>query len=762
MEETQERQMLPIGALLQYGRYRVVRYVASGGFGNTYEVEHTELLKRFAMKEFFMRGINQRVGNSVAVSQDENLPVFVQMREKFYHEAQRMANLEETHIVQVSDFFEENETAYYVMTLIDGYSLSALMRQQNHPFADSDVRHILPQILSALKYVHRQGLYHLDLKPGNVMMNGEGHCWLIDFGASKQLSTLESQTLSTSTGLCYTPGFAPSEQINGNTKRIGAWTDFYALGATLYNLMTNQIPPSPDDILNEGESVFVFPKEVSSQMRQLVIWLMRPLPKNRPQNVEEIEQRLEKTEKRQESVPTRSVAPVSQSRGTSQKTVKSNNQNSSKSAIKQKYNGRYAWVLLILGFIGLFLSPFVMLLYQGGRWYLFATLCALYQLHALTFVPCGLILNKLRPHSWYGGIFSGIILCATFCLFWGFANYDRDLLALLGMEFHYDSPNIFTIIFFGISIFVYLISASWGAHIAGIDISPFFEGLSDGLSQGMNYSGGAGWLIPIGHSIVNAKFMAGVLFSVVLFAGYYFSLHQLPTWYGNYINEKSLELQESRSQIEEPLSFADFELGSSIDSCLAVVDDSPNSSLESVKHRKLSSSIYESAPFLRVNENDFSAFIDSSLVVKTRWDNNNVELELYSHEGKLVAIELDVEHPMDSLIHIYSMKYGEPEEYMNGKNTLLFSYRNYIWTFKSGIIQIKGKNDDHSSKQILYFDRCLEPLLMKKEREEHLLKEFEERRQLDSISRVNEAREEAERQERILRDQEHRKSVEQI
>lgn len=345
---------------------------------------------------------------------------------------------------------------------------------------------------------------------------------------------------------------------------------------------------------------------------------------------------------------------------------------------------------------------------------------------------------------------------------WEFVNYDRDLLAFLGMEYHYDSPNILTIIFYAISIFVYLISASWGAHIAGIDISPFFDGLSDGLSQGMNYSGGAGWLVPIGKSIVNAKFMAGVLFSIVLFAGYYSSLHQLPVWYGNYITQKSKELQESRSKIEKPLSFADFELGSSIDSCQAIVDDSPNYSLESVKRRKMSSSIYDSAPFLRVNENDFSVFIDSSLVVRTRWDNNNVDLELYSHEGKLVAIELDVKHPMDSLIHIYSMKYGEPEEYMNGKNSLLFSYRNYTWTFKSGIIQIKGKNDDYSNKQILYFDRCLEPLLMNKEREERLLKEYEERRQLDSISRVNEAREKAERQERILRDQEHRKSVEQI
>ena len=91
------------------------------------------------------------------------------------------------------------------------------------------------------------------------MQNAQGFCWLIDFGASKQLSAQESMTLSTSTGLCYTPGYAPSEQISGSIKRIGPWTDFYALGATLYNLLTNEAPPEVDDVTYEGEAAFHFP-----------------------------------------------------------------------------------------------------------------------------------------------------------------------------------------------------------------------------------------------------------------------------------------------------------------------------------------------------------------------------------------------------------------------------------------------------------------------------------------------------------------------
>ena len=287
------QQMLPVGTLLKGGEYRVERYIASGGFGNTYEVEHVRLGKRMALKEFFMRGINQREGTRVSVSQEDNRESFDQMREKFYKEAQRLARLEEEHIVEVNDFFEENQTAYYTMKLIDGQSLSAQMKKSGRPFTEQQISKILPQLLDALRYVHSNALYHLDLKPGNIMQNVNGHCWLIDFGASKQLSPTESQTLSTSTGLCYTPGFAPSEQITGSTKRIGAWTDYYALGATLYNLLTGKTPPSPDDIMNDEDAAFAFPASVSSRMRKLVIWMMQPRPANRPQNVEQIEKFLE-------------------------------------------------------------------------------------------------------------------------------------------------------------------------------------------------------------------------------------------------------------------------------------------------------------------------------------------------------------------------------------------------------------------------------------------------------------------------------------
>ena len=281
-------QMLSINTELQDGRYRVRRYIASGGFGNTYEVIRIPDGKRLAMKEFFMRGVNLRQGCSVTVSQPDNHATFCQMKRKFFKEAIRLSSLQNDHIVRVSDYFEENQTAYYIMQLIEGESLADLMKRTGHPLSEAMVRTVLPQIADALKCVHQQGLYHLDLKPGNVMRDASDHCWLIDFGASKQLSATESRTLSTSTELCYTPGFAPSEQTEGTFKRIGPWTDLYALGATLYNLLTNQAPPSTDDITYEGQRAFRFPDNVSLDMQELVRWLMSPRYDQRPQSVDQM------------------------------------------------------------------------------------------------------------------------------------------------------------------------------------------------------------------------------------------------------------------------------------------------------------------------------------------------------------------------------------------------------------------------------------------------------------------------------------------
>ena len=287
MSNLNTSQMLPVGTVLD-DRYRIERYLASGGFGNTYEATDTRFSSRVAVKEFFMRGTNHRSPDmtTVEVSNADNREGFLSQLDKFKREARRIFNIRNDHVVHVIDLFDANGTSYYVMDLIEGESLSA--RVKRGPMSEAEVRNVADQLLDALAAVHNAGFNHLDVKPANIMMDDKGHCTLIDFGASKQMSAEERTTMSTS-GIAYTPGYAPIEQEGMYTKNIGPWTDFYAMGATLYHLLTQKRPPEidPDDI-EEDSRMFDYSPGVSLQMQQAISRMMNPSRRRRPQNVKEM------------------------------------------------------------------------------------------------------------------------------------------------------------------------------------------------------------------------------------------------------------------------------------------------------------------------------------------------------------------------------------------------------------------------------------------------------------------------------------------
>lgn len=287
---TMENRLLQPGTMLRGGTYRVERQLSSGGFGNTYVVTNVNFEETFAMKEFYMKDINMRSGNTVTVSIPDNKSTFDTQRNKFMKEAKRLRKLTNKHIVGVHDLFEENGTTYYIMDFIDGESLSARLKRTGQPLSEAETLDVLQQVLDALDAVHQQGIWHLDLKPANIMMNKEGKALLIDFGASKQMRADDGMT-STS-GLCYTPGYAPIEQMEQNLDRFGPWTDIYSLGATVYHLLTRNSLPSPMELLEEGEGALQFPPTVSPKMRQLVYRMMQPSRLDRPQSIAEVRQLL--------------------------------------------------------------------------------------------------------------------------------------------------------------------------------------------------------------------------------------------------------------------------------------------------------------------------------------------------------------------------------------------------------------------------------------------------------------------------------------
>ena len=292
-------QQLAPNTTLQGGKYRIERVLGRGGFSNTYAGYNTIFDEHIAIKEFFMQGINGRndATGFVSVSLAENVQQFEGQREKFKKEALRIRKLNNPHIIKVHDLFEENGTVYYVMDFVDGESLAERLKRTGNPMSVQEVESILPQILDALKTVHDAGIWHLDLKPANIMIDKSGNIQLIDFGASKQLN-LQNGGATTSTAISYTSGYAPREQMEQNYDKFGPWTDFYSLGATLYTLLSNRRPPLPtdidDDVTEDKHIVLPLPSEVfNTKIHRVILWMMSTNRNLRPQCVEDILARLE-------------------------------------------------------------------------------------------------------------------------------------------------------------------------------------------------------------------------------------------------------------------------------------------------------------------------------------------------------------------------------------------------------------------------------------------------------------------------------------
>ncbi len=273
------------GTLLQGGKYRIIRFISSGGFGCTYEAVHTGLNGRMAIKEFFVRDICNRddATGYVSVGLQSKAQTFDKLREKFIREAQSVFALSHPGIVHVSDVFEENGTAYFVMDYIDGCSLADLV-DKNGPMDEATALGYMRQVCAALDYVHANGRLHLDIKPGNIMVDRAGRAVLIDFGASKQYDSGTGENLSTLLG--FTPGFAPPEQMTADVSRFLPATDVYALGGTLYNLLTGEAPLSANHRY-AGDDLKPLPESVSPSTRRAVEAALQLNKSARPQSVAE-------------------------------------------------------------------------------------------------------------------------------------------------------------------------------------------------------------------------------------------------------------------------------------------------------------------------------------------------------------------------------------------------------------------------------------------------------------------------------------------
>ncbi len=183
--------------------------------------------------------IDQRLGITVALKETVSLDESV--RKQFEQEARLLASLQHPALPRVSDHFAEGERAFLVMQFIAGCDLARIIYQQPGPFPREQVVAWADQLLDALIYLHSQQrqVIHRDIKPHNLKLTASGHIALLDFGLAKA-QPAETSTTSSSSFFGYTRQYSPLEQIQALS--TGPHSDIYALGATLYHLLTGVKP----------------------------------------------------------------------------------------------------------------------------------------------------------------------------------------------------------------------------------------------------------------------------------------------------------------------------------------------------------------------------------------------------------------------------------------------------------------------------------------------------------------------------------------
>ena len=272
-------------SLLKRGEYRIEKVLGQGGFGITYLAEQTSLQRKVAIKEFFMKEhCNRDTETSrVSVPSVGSRELVERFRQKFIKEARTIASFSNAHIISIHDVFEENGTAYYVMEYLEGNSLVSMVKEQGVMSETLAVKYI-SQVAEALAEVHANKLLHLDVKPANIMLNKKGEAVLIDFGISKHYDESGVQTSSASVGV--SEGYAPLEQYEaGALDSFTPATDIYALGATLFFLLTGKRPPKASEVMNYG--LPEFPSNVSPSVRNVIAAAMHPVVRMRPQSIAE-------------------------------------------------------------------------------------------------------------------------------------------------------------------------------------------------------------------------------------------------------------------------------------------------------------------------------------------------------------------------------------------------------------------------------------------------------------------------------------------
>ena len=234
-----EAGILPVGTVLKK-RYCIGEVLGKGGFGVTYKAFDTVDSKIVAVKEYYPSGLVHRdTGTTqISVSSKQYEDNFKVGADKFFEEAKMVSRFNgNPNIVNVYEFFYENGTVYFAMEYLDGVDLKHFVKERGGRLPQENVLYIANIITDALLIAHSMNVLHRDISPDNIFILNNGEVKLIDFGAARQVLAEQSKSIS----VILKQGFAPLEQYQRRGKQ-GPWTDIYALGATLYYVLTGKMP----------------------------------------------------------------------------------------------------------------------------------------------------------------------------------------------------------------------------------------------------------------------------------------------------------------------------------------------------------------------------------------------------------------------------------------------------------------------------------------------------------------------------------------
>ena len=277
---------LKVGALLQGDKYKIEKFLDKGGFGITYQAIQEFLDRKVCIKEFFLKEYCERdeATSRVVLGTQGSREMVERFMKKFLKEALTISKLEHPNIIRIYDIFKENNTIYYVMDYIDGGNLKDMVKSRG-ALPEAEAVAYVKQVASALDFVHQRKVNHLDVKPGNIMVSHKDNkAILIDFGVSKQYDAQGDQTSATPVAISH--GYAPIEQYKpGGVSTFSPQTDIYALGATLYKLLTGETPPQAPDLINE--KLPPLPSSISKPVVEAIKKAMQFRKVDRPSSISE-------------------------------------------------------------------------------------------------------------------------------------------------------------------------------------------------------------------------------------------------------------------------------------------------------------------------------------------------------------------------------------------------------------------------------------------------------------------------------------------